>query len=141
MSKRVDRGKSNLVDEDQSDPDPKRGKRSTFSASSSSRVEGDLPTDPNYQMVHEEVARISGDWSSSHDSSVSLLAIGFLSEVLMGGLEVLSKDMEAFAAHAGRKTITPDDVFLSARKTPDLRQFLIQYRDTHFPNKGRNQRK
>ena len=35
-------------------------------------------------------------------------------------LEILAKDLEAFAAHAKRSTVAPADVRLAARKQPQI---------------------
>ncbi|ODA84053.1 hypothetical protein RJ55_02571 [Drechmeria coniospora] len=38
--------------------------------------------------------------------------------------ENISIDLESFCNHAGRSTVTTDDVLLLARKNPDLRQLM-----------------
>lgn len=37
----------------------------------------------------------------------------------------MGKDLEAFARHAGRETITIEDMMLLLRKTPDLQEMLL----------------
>lgn len=42
----------------------------------------------------------------------------------------LGEDLEAFARHAGRKNITPEDMFMVTRKNDDLTQLLKEYLGT-----------
>ena len=38
-------------------------------------------------------------------------------------------DLESFSNHAGRSTVTTDDVLLLARKNPDLYQIMKEFAD------------
>lgn len=38
-------------------------------------------------------------------------------------------DLESFSGHAGRTTVTTDDVLLLARKNPDLHQLMEEFID------------
>jgi centromere protein S len=44
----------------------------------------------------------------------------------MGGgeIESVAQDLDAFAAHAGRSTITTDDVLLLCRRNEDMHQII-----------------
>ncbi|PHH68474.1 hypothetical protein CDD82_536 [Ophiocordyceps australis] len=42
-------------------------------------------------------------------------------------IENISIDLETFASHAGRSTVTTADVLLLARKNPDLQQIMETY--------------
>ncbi|KAM0721293.1 hypothetical protein Q7P37_003581 [Cladosporium fusiforme] len=52
--------------------------------------------------------------------------IGALSEMLWAQIENASHDLEAFAKHAGRETITTQDVLLLARRNEGLEEVLKQ---------------
>lgn len=43
--------------------------------------------------------------------------------------ENVAIDLETFCNHAGRSTVTTDDVLLLARKNPDLHQIMKNYVD------------
>jgi histone H3/H4 len=84
-------------------------------------VPGDLRDD-----VHQEVSRIAASWSADH-APVSILTLSLLTESFLVGCRVFANDLDAFSSHAGRKTITGDDILLCARKTPDLHSSLTDY--------------
>lgn len=44
-------------------------------------------------------------------------------------LENVATDLETFSNHAGRTTVTTDDVLLLARKNPDLHQIMKDFID------------
>jgi hypothetical protein len=44
-------------------------------------------------------------------------------------LENVAIDLETFSNHAGRTTVTTDDVLLLARKNPDLHEIMKEYVD------------
>ncbi|KAL8904633.1 MAG: hypothetical protein Q9171_006979 [Xanthocarpia ochracea] len=50
--------------------------------------------------------------------------IGALTELLWAQIGNVSEDLSAFARHAGRQTISTDDVLLLARKNEDLAKVL-----------------
>lgn len=43
------------------------------------------------------------------------------------GIENVAIDLENFANHASRSTVTTDDVLLLARKNPDLQQLMREF--------------
>ncbi|PHH59321.1 hypothetical protein CDD81_3390 [Ophiocordyceps australis] len=55
--------------------------------------------------------------------------IGALTELVWAQIENISIDLETFASHAGRSTVTTADVLLLARKNPDLQQIMQTYVD------------
>ena len=50
--------------------------------------------------------------------------IGGLSELVWAQTENVAQDLEAFAKHAGRTTVVPEDVLLLARRNDGLRDLL-----------------
>ncbi|UNI19012.1 MHF histone-fold complex component, variant 2 [Purpureocillium takamizusanense] len=55
--------------------------------------------------------------------------IGALTELVWTQIENVAVDLESFSRHAGRSTVTTDDVLLLARKNPDLQQLMGDYVD------------
>ncbi|QYT05779.1 hypothetical protein H0G86_012661 [Trichoderma simmonsii] len=55
--------------------------------------------------------------------------IGALTEMTLLQIENVAIDLETFCNHAGRSTVTTDDVLLLARKNPDLHQIMKNYVD------------
>jgi hypothetical protein len=51
--------------------------------------------------------------------------------------ENVATDLESFSRHAGRKTITTDDVLLLARKNEDLHELLKDFVDAQKARKVR----
>ncbi|KAK1243604.1 hypothetical protein MKX08_001742 [Trichoderma sp. CBMAI-0020] len=55
--------------------------------------------------------------------------IGALTEMVWTQIENVAVDLETFCNHAGRTTVTTDDVLLLARKNPDLHRVMKAYVD------------
>ncbi|CAM1508382.1 Fc.00g052300.m01.CDS01 [Cosmosporella sp. VM-42] len=55
--------------------------------------------------------------------------IGALTEMVWTQMENVATDLESFSNHAGRTTVTTDDVLLLARKNPDLHQIMKEFVD------------
>ncbi|KAM0475315.1 hypothetical protein ACHAPX_007069 [Trichoderma viride] len=55
--------------------------------------------------------------------------IGALTEMVWAQIENVAIDLETFCNHAGRTTVTTDDVLLLARKNPDLHNIMKAYVD------------
>ncbi|KAL7797568.1 kinetochore component CENP-S domain-containing protein [Trichoderma ceciliae] len=55
--------------------------------------------------------------------------IGALTEMVWAQIENVAIDLETFCNHAGRTTVTTDDVLLLARKNPDLHQIMKTFVD------------
>ncbi|MCJ1456334.1 hypothetical protein MMC28_006695 [Mycoblastus sanguinarius] len=66
--------------------------------------------------------------------------IGALTEMVWAQIENVSKDLESFAKHAGRSTISRDDVLLLSRRNEDLESVLKSYLDKQKPSKSKHTR-
>ncbi|UNI19011.1 MHF histone-fold complex component [Purpureocillium takamizusanense] len=73
------------------------------------------------QMVDEESMR--------RNLNATPQFIGALTELVWTQIENVAVDLESFSRHAGRSTVTTDDVLLLARKNPDLQQLMGDYVD------------
>ena len=51
--------------------------------------------------------------------------------------ENVAIDLENFSAHAGRTTVTTDDVLLLARKNPDLHQLMEEFIEARKAKAGK----
>ncbi|KAK6436771.1 MHF histone-fold complex component [Oleoguttula sp. CCFEE 5521] len=60
------------------------------------------------------------------DINATAYFIGSLSEMLYTQIENVSQDLETFARHAGRTTISTKDVLLLARRNEGLEEVLKQ---------------
>ncbi|CAD6569734.1 MAG: hypothetical protein ASARMPREDX12_002550 [Alectoria sarmentosa] len=65
--------------------------------------------------------------------------IGALTEMVWAQIENISTDLKNFAKHAGRSTISTDDVMLLSRRNEGLETLLRSYMNTQ--NKGKTSRK
>ncbi|KAH6987454.1 kinetochore component CENP-S-domain-containing protein [Ilyonectria robusta] len=73
------------------------------------------------QMVDEE--------SLKRNRNATPQFIGALTELVWTQIENVGTDLESFSNHAGRSTVTTDDVLLLARKNPDLHQIMKEFVD------------
>lgn len=73
------------------------------------------------QMVDEE--------SMKKNRNATPQFIGALTEMVWEQIEATATDLEGFSRHAGRTTVTADDVVLLARKNPDLHELIRDYVD------------
>lgn len=64
------------------------------------------------------------------DTTCTPTFINALVELCYMQLIEMGKDLEAFARHAGRETITVDDLLLLLRKTPSLQKTLRSHCST-----------
>jgi centromere protein S len=55
-------------------------------------------------------------------------------------LENVAKDLESFSSHAGRTTVTTDDVMLLARRNADLHQIIKDFIDEQKASKASEKR-
>ncbi|GJD09529.1 hypothetical protein Gasu2_37750 [Galdieria sulphuraria] len=60
-------------------------------------------------------------------------AIFVLSELLLGYIEILTADLEAFCRHGKRTTITADDVLLCCRRNENLKEKMERFLRTINP--------
>ncbi|KAI6351252.1 hypothetical protein MCOR25_010050 [Pyricularia grisea] len=63
--------------------------------------------------------------------------IGALTDMVFTQIENVAKDLESFSSHAGRSTITTDDVLLLARRNEDLHNIIKQEVDQQKANKAK----
>ena len=53
----------------------------------------------------------------------------------------MAKDLESFSSHAGRTTVTTDDVLLLARRNADLHQIIKEFVDEQSAAKSKGKGK
>jgi centromere protein S len=70
-----------------------------------------------------------------HSLYYFLSTLGGVNDII---IEILAKDLESFAAHAKRSTITTDDVLLMARKSPELQAKIQAIVDKAQSEKQKN---
>lgn len=75
------------------------------------------------RIVEEETLSIEG----SQRVTATPRFMAALVELVYNQAISLGEDLESFSRHAGRKTITPDDMFMVTRKNDDLTQLLRDY--------------
>ncbi|KAI0600449.1 kinetochore component CENP-S-domain-containing protein [Biscogniauxia sp. FL1348] len=75
------------------------------------------------KMVDEETLR--------RNRNVTPQFIGALTEMVWTQIENVAMDLESFSRHAGRSTITTDDVLLLARRNQDLHGIVKDFIDAH----------
>ncbi|KAH9901870.1 kinetochore component CENP-S-domain-containing protein [Xylariomycetidae sp. FL2044] len=68
------------------------------------------------KLVDEETLR--------RNRNVTPQFIGALTDMVWGQIENVAGDLESFSRHAGRSTITTDDVLLLARRNQDLHAII-----------------
>ncbi|KEY69791.1 hypothetical protein S7711_03769 [Stachybotrys chartarum IBT 7711] len=73
------------------------------------------------QMVDEECLK--------RNRNATPQFIGALTEMVWTQTENVAIDLESFSNHAGRTTVTTDDVLLLARKNVDLQHIMREYVD------------
>ncbi|KAH8839571.1 hypothetical protein MCOR27_006260 [Pyricularia oryzae] len=66
--------------------------------------------------------------------------IGALTDMVFTQIENVAKDLESFSSHAGRSTITTDDVLLLARRNEDLHNIIKQEVDQQKANKAKTRK-
>ncbi|KLU88413.1 hypothetical protein MAPG_07398 [Magnaporthiopsis poae ATCC 64411] len=62
--------------------------------------------------------------------------IGALTDMVYTQIETVAKDLESFCNHAGRTTVTTDDVLLLARRNEDLHGIIKQVVDQQKAEKA-----
>ncbi|KAJ1329052.1 centromere protein S [Microdochium nivale] len=73
------------------------------------------------KMVDEEMLK--------RNRNVTPQFIGALTEMVWAQIENVAIDLESFSRHAGRSTITTDDVLLLARRNQDLHDIVKNFVD------------
>ncbi|KAM0435203.1 hypothetical protein ACHAPT_003293 [Fusarium lateritium] len=75
------------------------------------------------------VGQIVDEQSLFRNRNATPQFIGALTELVWAQIENVATDLETFSNHAGRTTVTTDDVLLLARKNPDLHQIMKEFID------------
>ncbi|KOS18481.1 putative fungistatic metabolite [Escovopsis weberi] len=70
------------------------------------------------------VGQIVDEESMKRGRNATPQFIGALTEMVWAQIENVAADLESFSEHAGRTTVTTDDVLLLARKNPDLQRIM-----------------
>ncbi|CBK21124.2 uncharacterized protein [Blastocystis hominis] len=76
--------------------------------------------DSDKKSIYYTVANIAAHEGSTGHYEVKNDAVAALCELVLYFSESLAKDLEAFAAHAKRATVSPSDVRLAARRQPKV---------------------
>ncbi|KAI1827947.1 kinetochore component CENP-S-domain-containing protein [Xylaria intraflava] len=86
------------------------------------------------KMVDEETLR--------RNRNVTPQFIGALTELVWTQIENVATDLESFSRHAGRSTITTDDVLLLARRNGDLHSIIKDFvhKEKAAATKGKSKR-
>ncbi|KFQ34708.1 Centromere protein S, partial [Mesitornis unicolor] len=79
--------------------------------------------------VHYTVGCLCQDVAEDKDLQFSKQTIAALSEITFRQCENFAKDLEMFARHAKRSTITTEDVKLLARRSNSLLRYITQKSD------------
>ncbi|KAI0129940.1 kinetochore component CENP-S-domain-containing protein [Xylariales sp. AK1849] len=88
------------------------------------------------------VGKIVDDESLRRNRNVTPQFIGALMEMVWTQIESVAMDLESFSRHAGRSTITTDDVLLLARRNSDLHGIIKDFVDKQkaTTSKGKSKR-
>ncbi|KAI9007311.1 kinetochore component CENP-S-domain-containing protein [Gaertneriomyces semiglobifer] len=87
--------------------------------------------------VHYTVAKICEEEGATDDVKASPHFLHALSLIVMSHAETMATDMEAFAKHAKRSTISVDDVKLCARRNESLSSTLHEFAEQRGLGKKR----
>ncbi|KAM3621447.1 uncharacterized protein V6R79_011302 [Siganus canaliculatus] len=74
--------------------------------------------------VHYTVGRICQKLGEDHRREFSRQVIAAIAETTMRQCDIFAKDLEAFARHAKRSTVSTDDVKLTARRSTALSIYI-----------------
>ncbi|KFH47401.1 Centromere protein S-like protein [Hapsidospora chrysogenum ATCC 11550] len=83
------------------------------------------------------VGQIVDEESLKRNRNATPQFIGALTELVWTQIENVAIDLENFSAHAGRTTVTTDDVLLLARKNPDLHQLMEEFIEARKAKAGK----
>ncbi|KFY45508.1 hypothetical protein V495_02952 [Pseudogymnoascus sp. VKM F-4514 (FW-929)] len=67
--------------------------------------------------------------------------IGALTEMVWAQIESVSQDLESFARHAGRSTVTTDDVLLVTRRNDALHDIMKEFIDNEKAASGKGKKR
>ncbi|KAI2624504.1 kinetochore component CENP-S-domain-containing protein [Xylaria nigripes] len=75
------------------------------------------------------IGKIVDEETLRRNRNVTPQFIGALTEMVWTQIENVAMDLESFSRHAGRSTITTDDVLLLARRNGDLHSIMKDFID------------
>ncbi|KAL7925366.1 kinetochore component CENP-S domain-containing protein [Trichoderma austrokoningii] len=75
------------------------------------------------------VGQIVDEASLKSNRNATPQFIGALTELVWGQIENVAIDLETFCNHAGRATVTTDDVLLLSRRNPELHDLMKVFVD------------
>ncbi|RYP23548.1 hypothetical protein DL765_001062 [Monosporascus sp. GIB2] len=84
------------------------------------------------------VGKIVDEETLRRNRNVTPQFIGALTETVWTQIENVALDLESFSRHAGRTTITTDDVLLLARRNQDLHAIIKDFVDQQKAAKAKN---
>uniref|UniRef100_A0A3Q3WPS6 Centromere protein S n=1 Tax=Mola mola TaxID=94237 RepID=A0A3Q3WPS6_MOLML len=90
--------------------------------------------------VHYTVGRICQTVGEDHRREFSRQVIAAIAETAVRQSDIFAKDLEAFARHAKRSTVTPEDVKLVARRSTAL-SIYIQNKSEELNHEQRDLKK
>ncbi|XP_016332252.1 centromere protein S-like [Sinocyclocheilus anshuiensis] len=76
--------------------------------------------------VHYTVGRLCQHIAADCEKQITKQTIAAIAETASRQCDIFAKDLEAFARHAKRHTVTVDDVKLTARRTTALYNYIQQ---------------
>nr|XP_046239419.1 centromere protein S [Scatophagus argus] len=74
--------------------------------------------------IHYTVGRICQQMGEDHHREFSRQVIAAIAETTVRQCDIFAKDLEAFARHAKRSTVSPEDVKLAARRSTALSIYI-----------------
>ncbi|KAK3684971.1 kinetochore component CENP-S-domain-containing protein [Podospora appendiculata] len=87
------------------------------------------------------VGKIVDEESMNKNRNATPQFIGALTEMLWNQVETVAIDLESFSQHAGRTTVTTDDVLLLARRNSDLNALIKDFIDKRKAAKAKGKAK
>ncbi|KAK1833249.1 centromere protein S [Podospora conica] len=105
-----------------------------------------MPPSPDQQELRERlkealwfsIGKIVDDESLRWNRNATPQFIGALTDVVWAQIEHVAIDLENFAHHAGRTTVSTDDVLLLARRNTDLHGMIKEVVDKQVAAKMKN---
>jgi Histones H3 and H4 len=94
--------------------------------------------------LHFAIGKKCEESSSENGMNYSKAFIALLTEVVTESAELFAQDLECFAKHAKRTTVTADDVKLLCRRNRSIQEHLEKYlsnNEKHGPAKGKQRKR
>ncbi|XP_066522577.1 centromere protein S [Hoplias malabaricus] len=76
--------------------------------------------------VHYTAGKLCEQITADQERKISRQAVAAIAEITFRQCDIFAKDLEAFARHAKRQTVTMDDVKLLARRSSALSNYIQQ---------------